>query len=219
MVEMCWNLVWISFFCWPPSLPNFIKIGDGSAKKCISWHGITQYHYFQCATCSTETGDNIHKQAVMQCEYDDQWFINGIFFIHYLHNVMAEETTEVAMSCWDHTVSASTGFHCWTTIHLHTVGSLCFHRALAHYTLLCSECHSVMIRVGTWQLQKWNTYQGILSRNDYKITGILTLYDHSRSMGYWCNTINLYLAQQKVASGNTRQTSGLFSRSTYIRND
>ena len=41
MVEMSWNLVWICFFCWPPSLPNFIKIRDGSAKKCINWHGIT----------------------------------------------------------------------------------------------------------------------------------------------------------------------------------
>ena len=41
MVGMSWNLVWISFFCRPPSLPNFIKIGDGSPKKCMSWRGIT----------------------------------------------------------------------------------------------------------------------------------------------------------------------------------
>ena len=52
MVEMSWNLVWICFFCWPPSLPNFIKIGDGSAKKCISWHGITQMAKVLKSGCS-----------------------------------------------------------------------------------------------------------------------------------------------------------------------
>ena len=63
-VEMCWNLVWISFFCWHPSLPNFIKIGDGSAKKCISWHGITHIP-ISSADCTIYTlGIEIHCYIV-----------------------------------------------------------------------------------------------------------------------------------------------------------
>ena len=86
---MSWNLVWICFFCWPPSWPNFIKIGDGSAKKCISWHGIThnwQYGHIGLS-CNIKPGDLSYANLYVALNEDlsrrifSYWLLNISFWI------------------------------------------------------------------------------------------------------------------------------------------